>query len=221
MIPSNATLPLSVIVNNEVASSQSSDPAPRCLPSATAGSLWFEFTPAADGSYEFSIPGSPVPRTLSLWSGPACGPYVPVANGCGSGLSVQFSGITGRTVRLQVSTYLSSLLVARSFTLTISKADSSGSVPVITSVSAMSGPAAGGTPLIIGGRNLKEGLTVSFGGVPATAVTLMDYRLWATTPAHVAGNVDITITTADGKIATLAGAFTYVGEVPPRLENSA
>ncbi len=219
LIPSNAALPLSFVINNETASLQPSDPAPQCV-SRAYDSLWFEFTPPADGTYEFSTCGTSNYSALSIWSGPACGPYV--ANACssgpcpsGDGSRMQFTALSGQTVRLQVSKFVS-YDAGRSFTLSLSKVDSSGAVPVITSVSAMSGPAAGGTSVTIGGVNFKEPLTLSFGG-SMTSVTLIDSEhIAATTPPHVAGTVDITVTDAQGKIATLSGGFTYFGNLPQR-----
>ncbi|PYQ53855.1 MAG: hypothetical protein DMF59_00500 [Acidobacteria bacterium] len=219
VIPSNATLPLSIIINNEMASLQGSDPTLQCV-LRVYDSLWFEFTSPADGIYEFSTCGTSNYSALSLWNGPACGPYVasacstgPCASGDGS--RMQFTALSGQTVRVQVSKFVS-YDAGRSFTLSLSKVDNSATVPMITSVSAMNGPVAGGTSVIVGGANFKEPLTLSFGGSPAAATLIDSEHIAATTPPHAAGTVDIAITDAQGKIGTLSGGFTYFGTLPQR-----
>ena len=81
----------------------------------------------------------------------------------------------------------------------------------LTSVKPDSGPAAGGTVVKIGGGGFLAGTTVSFGGTPATAIAVVSpTEMSATTPAHAAGKVDVTIG-RDGKPpATLKGGFAYV-----------
>jgi len=86
--------------------------------------------------------------------------------------------------------------------------------PTISGLQPTSGPAAGGTLVTITGTNFLAGATVSFGGEPATPVTVTSStQIDTVTPAHAAGVVDVWVTNLDGQLATLASGFTYV--LPP------
>ena len=88
--------------------------------------------------------------------------------------------------------------------------------PTVTSVDPTDGPTAGGTAVTITGTGLVSGATVSFGGLPATVVSVQgDSGIVATTPAHVAGAVDVLVTNPDGQSGTLASGYTYVSPPPP------
>ena len=94
-----------------------------------------------------------------------------------------------------------------------------GNEPVITSLQPLSGLATGGTLVTIVGGNFTGTLTVTFDGVAATGVTLVDSTtLQATTPAHASGAVDVVVSNANG-MATQADGFTYVS-FPPMLPAS-
>lgn len=85
----------------------------------------------------------------------------------------------------------------------------------IGGIAPSSGPAAGGTALVITGEGfLGGGLTATLCGKPLTSLVIVnDTRLEAVTPSGTAGAVcDLTITTSQGT-ATLAGAFTYATPV--------
>ena len=75
---------------------------------------------------------------------------------------------------------------------------------------------AGGTAITITGDNFAPGATVTVGGTAATDVSVVNANaITATTPAHIAGVVDLTVT--NGGLAengTLASAFTYLGPAP-------
>ncbi|HEX6738313.1 MAG TPA: IPT/TIG domain-containing protein, partial [Vicinamibacteria bacterium] len=82
--------------------------------------------------------------------------------------------------------------------------------PTLRAVSPPSGPLAGGTRITVTGTDFAAGATVSVGGSAATAVTRVDANtLTATTPAHAAGTVAVTVTNPGTLSATLAGAFTF------------
>jgi hypothetical protein len=83
--------------------------------------------------------------------------------------------------------------------------------PTITRVSPVSGPAAGGTSVLIKGT-LFGGLSgVTFGGVPAASFTLVLGGVVAVSPPHAAGTVDISVTSSAGSTAAVAADhFTYV-----------
>ena len=92
--------------------------------------------------------------------------------------------------------------------------------PAITSVipdtDSTSGGAVTGTIVTITGSNLLGATSVSFGGTPATSFTDVSFsEITAVDPPHIAGTVDITVTTGYGTSAiTLADQFHYVAEPP-------
>ncbi|MDQ3264134.1 MAG: IPT/TIG domain-containing protein [Myxococcota bacterium] len=88
--------------------------------------------------------------------------------------------------------------------------------PTLASVTPNSGPAAGGTSVTITGTGLVDGATVSFGGIPASAVAFVDATtLSCTTPALPPGATSVTLRNPDGQLATLAGGFT--AQAPPAV----
>ena len=84
-------------------------------------------------------------------------------------------------------------------------------VPVVTSVSPSKGPYTGGTAVTITGSNLDNG-TVFFGPTQATITSNSSTQIVATSPAHVAGAVDVIVRTGNGtSAASAADSFTFVG----------
>lgn len=84
-------------------------------------------------------------------------------------------------------------------------------VPLVAGVSAPTGPVLGGTAVTITGAGFQNGATVAFGGVPATNIVIVnDTTITATTPAHMAGAVDVVVTDPGDLAGTLAGGFTYL-----------
>lgn len=80
----------------------------------------------------------------------------------------------------------------------------------LTSVSPTSGGTAGGTKVTIAGSGFQSGARVAFGGNAATNVKVVSTTsITATTPAHAAGTVSVTVTNPNGQSATLLNAFTY------------
>lgn len=78
------------------------------------------------------------------------------------------------------------------------------------SVSPISGPAAGGTQVTITGTNFQAGVGVTFGGLAATSVEVTSSTtIEATTPAHTAGDIGVTVTNSDGQSATLSSGYAY------------
>lgn len=81
--------------------------------------------------------------------------------------------------------------------------------PIVSNVSPTTGPATGSTSVVITGTNLTGATAVSFGGSAAASFTVNSAtQITATTPAHVAGAVNLAVTTAGGT-ATSVGAFSY------------
>jgi hypothetical protein len=87
-------------------------------------------------------------------------------------------------------------------------------VPVITSLSQVSGPLAGGTPLIISGSGFLYATGVTFGGTPATFQVTNDTMITTNAPSHAAGSVTVAVTTAGGT-STGGPAAQYSYVAPP------
>lgn len=92
--------------------------------------------------------------------------------------------------------------------------------PILTSISPTSGPSAGKTPVTIKGTNLTGATRVTFGGVDATGVVVVDSQTInaVTPPGTVGPAVDVVVTTpltsTTTQTGTLPGAYTYVNAAP-------
>ncbi|MEV0732649.1 IPT/TIG domain-containing protein, partial [Polymorphospora sp. NPDC050346] len=89
-------------------------------------------------------------------------------------------------------------------------------VPVVTSVSPSSGPAAGGNAVTITGTNLEDATEVTFGpGRSATDLACTATSCSVTAPAGPAGTVHVQVTTPSGTSATSdADRYTYLPAAP-------
>jgi hypothetical protein len=86
-------------------------------------------------------------------------------------------------------------------------------LPTVSAISPAGGSTAGGTSVTITGTDLTGAKSVTFGGTPATALTVnSETSVTATAPAHGAGAVPVVVTTLAGS-ATAATQFTYT--TPP------
>lgn len=82
--------------------------------------------------------------------------------------------------------------------------------PAITSLSPDQGPVVGGTVVTITGSHFTGATGVTFDGLPGSAFSVdSDGQITVTTPAHVAGPVDVVVQSPNGD-TTDPGAFTYV-----------
>ncbi|HJT66463.1 MAG TPA: proprotein convertase P-domain-containing protein [Pyrinomonadaceae bacterium] len=82
--------------------------------------------------------------------------------------------------------------------------------PTVVSLCPGTGTINGGTAVTIDGTAFQNGATVRFGGVSATNVeVLSSTTISATTPAHAAGAVDVSVTNPNGQNGTLNNGFTY------------
>ncbi|MGZ6887194.1 MAG: beta strand repeat-containing protein, partial [Acidimicrobiia bacterium] len=84
--------------------------------------------------------------------------------------------------------------------------------PTVTSVTPSSGSTSGGTSVTIAGTDFTGATAVSFGGTAAASFTVDNAgQITASSPAHAAGTVDVTVTTPSGTSATgAADQFTFV-----------
>ena len=86
-----------------------------------------------------------------------------------------------------------------------------GDAVSVTSVLPTSGSTTGGTPVTVMGTGFMAGATVTFGGVAATAVSVVrPTTITVTAPAHALGAVNVVVTNLDGQVGTLPGAFNYI-----------
>ena len=81
--------------------------------------------------------------------------------------------------------------------------------PIITDVSPDTGPEVGGTPVAVWGTNLSADAAVTFGGVDAIGVQLVQEGLLLCTTPPGTGLADVAVTNPDGQTATAADAFAY------------
>ncbi|HML00372.1 MAG TPA: IPT/TIG domain-containing protein [Acidimicrobiales bacterium] len=85
-----------------------------------------------------------------------------------------------------------------------------GASPVVSALSPPSGPAAGGTWVVVSGSGLAGATAVDFGGVPAVFTVVSDDALRVESPPHAAGSVDVRVTTGGGTSPLSSGdRFTY------------
>ena len=81
-----------------------------------------------------------------------------------------------------------------------------------------SGVATGGTTVTITGAAFRTGAAVTFGGLAAAAVAVVDAAtITATTPEHAVGGVDVAVTNGDGQAGLLIGGFTYAIHPAPTV----
>jgi CSLREA domain-containing protein len=81
--------------------------------------------------------------------------------------------------------------------------------PAVTAISPTSGPASGGTPVVIAGTNFQTGATVKIGGASATLVSVVGgAEVDASTPLLSAGTLnDVVVTNPSSLSGSLAAGF--------------
>jgi hypothetical protein len=230
VVPAAGPFPYSFFWNDQDGTTQASDPDSPCLPGrGRAGTTWFEFTPATTDSYVIST-CTDVPTALTLFTGPACGPYTalplscqPIGGvaGCGQGSSSVTPFLpAGQTVRIVLGGVQEHNV--GTVRLTVGLVTGSSGTPRVERVGAAIGPAGGGTEVVIQGQNFSANAEVSFGGVPATNVVVLSPRvITARTPPHAPGPVAVSVTVPGSGSGTLGNAFLYEplessARVPPQ-----
>jgi len=133
--------------------------------------------------------------------------------------------------RLALGTWTTQLFSVRASNLTTFGEDASGELylatengllarmvdanpvsPTVVSVEPGSGPARGGSVVVLTGSGFVPGAVVTFGGVPGTDVAVLDSiatLLRVVAPSHPAGTVDVVVTNPDGRSATLPVSYTF------------
>ena len=112
----------------------------------------------------------------------------------------------GTTTVTATATDAAGNVASSAFTVTVVQA------PVVTGISLSQGLLTGGTTVTITGSNLTYATLVEFGTTAATNFVIDSAtQITATSPAGIAGTVDVTVRTAGGTSATSsADRFTYV-----------
>jgi hypothetical protein len=170
---------------------------------------------AAFKTAPLSSNSAPTVSAVSPTSGTTAGGTSVTITGTGflSGASVTFGGGAATNVVVVSGTQITATTPAhaggavnvvvtnpdtQSGTLVNGFTYTSGTAPTVSSVSPNSGPAAGGTGVTITGTNFVSGATVTFGGTAATNVVVVNgTTITATTAAHAAGAVTVTVTNPD------------------------
>ncbi|MCC9705101.1 IPT/TIG domain-containing protein [Streptomyces sp. MNU76] len=200
-------------------------------PPHAAGNVPVVVTTAAGASnpanYTYVGPVVPSPPSVLVFSppfGPTTGgtPFTIVGTNL-TNASVTFDGVPAVGVNVIAGVVLTGVTpphAAGNVPVVVTTAAGSASVaggytyvglplPTAVSITPAVGAAIGGTPIAIIGTNLA-GATVTIGGVPATGVVVdvTGTVLSAITPAGVAGNAEVVVTTPAGSV-TVTGGFTY------------
>jgi hypothetical protein len=221
VIPAAGPFPYTVTLANDGATRQEESDPPTggsCYPFQFQRSLWLSFTPATTGTYDISLCNSRQATWISGYTGAACGPYTQMFchlntqmnADCADDPIESVSLTAGVPYRFLVSNYYPSGSPSVTVTFTRNQDVST----VVASVDPHDGPPAGGTPVTITGSGFLAGAAVSFGGTPATGVTVQTPNvITAVAPAHSAGVVNVSVSNGGGTTATLGGGFTY--EAPP------
>ncbi|MFH9226375.1 IPT/TIG domain-containing protein [Streptomyces lydicus] len=173
----------------------------------------------------FSYGLGPAPSLTSITpnSGPATGGTTVVLTGSGlsAASAVRFGGVAAASFTVVSDTQISAVSPAGSGSVPVTVTTPAGttggvpftyvavSVPWLTSISPNSGPATGGTTVVLTGAGLSAASAVRFGGVAAASYTVVsDSRITAVAPPGT-GTVQVTVTTAGGSSNGLA--YTYSG----------
>ncbi len=181
----------------------------------------------AGAADKFNYAPVPVVSGVSPAAGPLAGGTAVTITGTGftGTAAVSFGGTAATAFTVVSDTQITATAPAHAFgvadvTVTTAgggsatvAADQFGYVaaPAVTDISSAAGPVGGGTTVTISGTALAGATAVDFGGVAATSFTVVSAtQITATSPAGVAGVVDVTVLTAGGLSPTVAADhFTY------------
>ena len=208
------------------------------VPPHNAGSVNLALKPPDPGTISDVIVGGftyhtpPSLTSLDRSSGPEAGGTEVTLTGSdfASGATVSFGQLAATSVTFVSSTQLIAVTPSHDagtvnvavtnpdlLSGTLVGAFTFGAAPRVDRVNPSTGPIEGGTLVAVSGANFQPGALVQFGEASSSAASVIDEsNLIATSPAHVAGVVDLAVTNPDGQSATLAAAFNY-GNVPPVL----
>lgn len=189
-------------------------------------------------AFTYAAPGTPTVTTVAPATGPLAGATAITVTGTNfaSGATVTIGGIAATGVVVVSATSITAVTPARESGGQVAVAVKVGSVegslatgftyqsptPIARSVTPDEGSLTGGTVVVVAGTGFLKGVTVSFGGVAATKVTLKsDTELEATTPASkAAAAVDVVVTNPGSQPATREKAYSYATPGSPTVAKS-
>ncbi|MBB5752874.1 IPT/TIG domain-containing protein [Prosthecomicrobium pneumaticum] len=169
-------------------------PAAGALPGGTVGTGYSVSVTASDGTspYSYAVTSGALPGGVNLNASTGALSGTPTAEESAS-FTITATDNVGNTG-------------AAAYTIAIAAAASG---PELTSLSPTTGPTTGGTSVTLTGTGFTGATGVTFGGTAGTDLSVTnDTTLTVKTPAHVAGAVDVVVTTGDGS-DTLDDGFTY------------
>ncbi|WP_284758092.1 Ig-like domain repeat protein [Agrobacterium sp. fls2-241-TYG-188a] len=174
----------------------------------------------SSGTLSPSFASGTITYTASVGNGASSLTLTPTTN---SGGTVTINGNAaasgqGFPVSLSVGDNMLSVVVTaadgtttKTYTLAVTRA---AAAPVVISLSPSTGSTSGGTAITIAGTDFTGATNVTIGGQAATNVSVVSAtQITATTPAHIAGAVDVVVTTPGGS-GTLTNGFTYSTSTP-------
>lgn len=168
----------------------------------------------------FTYGAGPTINTIAPQQGPAAGGTSVTIDGANlSGATSVLFGASAATITANTANQIVCTAPAGSGVVSVSVTTANGSdsvsgafayiaAPVVQLCTPGSGADTGGTSVTITGQNLANASSVLFGGAAATNVASSAGSITCTTPSHVAGTVDISVTTPGGS-HTLTGGFVY------------
>src|SRR5262249_44239699 len=168
----------------------------------SAASYTLTVTPLAgfNGNATFSVSGLPTGATASF------NPTSVSGSGSSTMTVTTANNSPGGSYTLTITASSGSLSHSTTVTLVVN----SVIAPTVSSVTPNIGLTGGGTGVTIAGTNFVSGATVTFGGTAATSVVVVSgTQITATTPAHAAGAVTVTVTNPDTQSGSLSNGFTY------------
>ncbi|MEV0363741.1 beta strand repeat-containing protein [Nocardia fusca] len=163
-----------------------------------------------------------VPSLTSLTpsSGPTAGGTTVILTGTGlsTASAVNFGGTPATSFTVNSATQITAVAPAGTGTVQVTVTTAGGTtnglaytyvaVPTLTTLVPSSGPATGGTTVVLTGTGLTGATAVTFGGTPATSFTVNSAtQITAVAPAG-SGTVQVTVTTVGGTSNGLA--YTYI-----------
>ena len=158
---------------------------------------------AAAGNTIVTVNGSGFTGATKVTFGGATGSSISV-NAAGTQLTVKSpAGTAGSSVDVQVTTSGGTSLAVTADKFTYG--------PTLTSLSRVTGAVAGGTRVTITGSGFETAQHVKFGTTTAASFTIKsDTQITVSSPAHLAGQVRVSVTTSAGTTpATSADLYTY------------
>ncbi|MBT0770667.1 IPT/TIG domain-containing protein [Kineosporia sp. J2-2] len=179
----------------------------------------------------YTYVAAPAVTSVSPASGPVTGSTLVTVNGTGfTGVTaVAFGGVAATGVTVSSDTLITAYSPAApggsagpvDVTVTTVGGTSAAvaadlftyvAAPVVTALTPSSGPAAGGTTVVITGTSFSAATAVTFGGTAAASFTVNSgTQITAVAPAHTAGTVDVSVTAIGGTSAPVtADRYTFV-----------